>query len=114
MMDADVILVGLGAMGSSAAWRLAGRGVRVLGIERFTPGHVQGSSHGHSRLFRVACLEHPNLVTMARRSRALWLELEGVTGRRIFEQTGAISIGPSASSVISGVLVAAKEHGLPV
>jgi sarcosine oxidase len=113
-LDADVIVVGLGAMGSNAAWRLAQRGVRVLGIERFTPGHVQGSSHGHSRLFRVACLEHPNLVTMARRSRDLWLELEEITGRHIFEQTGAISIGPSASPVISGVLLAAEEHDLPV
>ena len=112
--DADVIVVGLGAMGSNAAWQLARRGVSVLGIERFTPGHVLGSSHGHTRLFRVACLEHPTLVTMARRSRDLWIELEELTGRDIFEQTGAISIGPSESTVISGVLVAAAEHNLPV
>lgn len=112
--DADVVVVGLGAMGSNVAWRLAQRGVRVLGVERFSPGHVQGSSHGHTRLFRVACLEHPNLVTMARRSRELWLELEKTTGRRIFEQTGAISIGPASSSVISGPLLAAAEHALPI
>jgi sarcosine oxidase len=112
--DAEVIVVGLGAMGASAAWRLAQRGVRVLGIERFSPGHVQGSSHGHTRLFRVACLEHPNLVTMARRSRELWLELEELTGRRIFDQTGAITIGPSNSSLISKTLRAVVEHELPV
>lgn len=112
--DADVIVVGLGAMGSNAAWRLAQRGVQVLGIERFTPGHVQGSSHGHSRLFRVACLEHPNLVTMARRSRDLWLELEKLTGRHIFEQTGAITMGPPDSSIIARTLRAAEEHDLPV
>lgn len=112
--DADVIVVGLGAMGSNAAWRLATRGVRVLGIERFTPGHVQGSSHGHSRLFRVACLEHPNLVTMARRSRDLWNELEEVTGRRVLTQSGVLSIGPESSPVISGVLHAAAEHDLPI
>ena len=112
--DADVIVVGLGAMGSNAAWRLAERGLRVLGIDRFTPGHVQGSSHGHSRLFRVACLEHPNLVTMARRSRELWLELEQKTGRHVFDQTGAISIGPAESPLISGVLLAAEVHNLPV
>lgn len=114
VFDADVIVVGLGAMGSNVAWRLAERGVRVLGIERFTPGHAQGSSHGHTRLFRVACLEHPNLVTMARRSRDLWLDLEAITGRGIFEQTGALSIGPATSTVISGPLAAAEEHGLPI
>ncbi|AOY74263.1 sarcosine oxidase (plasmid) [Arthrobacter sp. ZXY-2] len=112
--DADVIVVGLGALGSSTAWRLAHRGVKVLGIERFSPGHSQGSSHGHSRLFRVACLEHPNLVTMARRSRDLWQELEKQTGRVIFDETGAISIGPASSPVIFGTLHAAAEHDLPI
>jgi sarcosine oxidase len=112
--DADVIVVGLGAMGSNAAWRLAQRGVRVLGIERFSLGHVQGSSHGHSRVFRVACLEHPNLVTIARRSRDLWLELEKLTGRDILEQTGTITLGPPDSSIINRVLLAAAEHELPI
>jgi sarcosine oxidase len=112
--DADVIVVGLGAMGSAAAWRLAERGVGVLGVERFTPGHVQGSSHGHSRLFRVACFEHPDLVAMAQRSRELWLELEHLSGRRIFEQTGAITIGPPNSAVFSRTLLAMAEHDLPV
>lgn len=112
--DADVIVIGLGAMGSNAAWRLAQRGVRVLGIERFSLGHAQGSSHGHSRVFRVACLEHPNLVTMARRSRELWLELEELTGRRILEQTGVITLGPPDSSIVSRVLLAASEHELPI
>jgi sarcosine oxidase len=112
--DADVIVVGLGAIGANAAWLLAERGVRVLGIERYAPGHVHGSSHGHSRLFRVACLEHPNLVTTARRSRDLWRELEQLTTHQILEQTGAISIGPESSNVISGVLRAAEEHNLPI
>jgi sarcosine oxidase len=52
--DADVAVIGLGAMGSNALWRLAARGVDVLGFEQFRPGHVQGSSHGQTRLFRVA------------------------------------------------------------
>lgn len=112
--DADVIVVGLGAMGANAAWRLAARGLRVIGIERFEPGHVHGSSHGQSRLFRVACLEHPNLVTMARRSRELWLELESLSGEHIFDQTGAVTIGPSGGSVIADTLRAAQEHSLPV
>lgn len=112
--DADVIVVGLGAMGSAAAWRLSERGIRVLGIERFTPGHVQGSSHGHSRVFRVACLEHPLLVTVARRSRELWIELGALTGTRILDQTGTLTIGDPAGDVFTATLAAAARHDLPV
>jgi sarcosine oxidase len=78
--DADVAVVGLGAVGANALWRLTERGLRVIGIERFHPGHVLGSSHGKTRVFRVACLEHPNLVPLARRSRDLWAELQAASG----------------------------------
>ncbi|MCU1635199.1 MAG: sarcosine oxidase [Cryobacterium sp.] len=114
VFDADVAVVGLGAMGSAAAWRLAERGVDVLGIERFHPGHVQGSSHGQTRLFRVACLEHPNLVTLARRSRELWEELQARTSTPIIRITGGIMMGPAESDVIRGTLAAAAAHDLPV
>jgi sarcosine oxidase len=113
-LDGDLAVVGLGAMGANAAWRLAMRGVRVIGIERFHPGHVQGSSHGHTRVFRVACLEHPNLVPLARRSRELWTELQVRSGTPVIRSTGAVMIGPRNSRVISGTLAAAAEHGLPV
>lgn len=112
--DADVAVVGLGAMGAHAAWRLAARGVSVIGIERFHPGHVQGSSHGQTRLFRVACLEHPNLVLMARRSRELWAELQEHSADPILETTGGVMIGPPDSDVITGTLAAAREHDLPI
>ena len=112
--DAEVAVVGLGAMGASAVWRLAARGVKVIGIERFHPGHVQGSSHGKTRVFRVACLEHPNLVPLARRSRDLWTELQERSGTPVIRQTGAVMIGPEDSPVISGTLAAAREHDLPV
>lgn len=112
--DADVIVVGLGAMGSNAAWRLAARGVSVVGIERFHPGHVQGSTHGLTRIFRVACLEHPNLVPLARRSRDLFVELEEQSGRPTLRESGAVMIGPESSEVIAGTLAAAEAHDLPI
>jgi len=112
--DADVAVVGLGGMGSAAAWRLAERGVRVLGFERFRPGHVQGSSHGRTRLFRVACLEHPNLVPLAQTSKQLWQELEKRSGTDILQITGGLMIGAADSQVIAGTLAAGRAHGLAI
>ncbi len=112
--DADIAVVGLGAMGATAAWRLAERGLSVIGIERFHPGHVLGSSHGKTRVFRVACLEHPSLVPLARRSRELWTKLQEVSGTPVIRNTGAVMIGPEDSEVIAGTLTAATAHDLPV
>ncbi|KLK89667.1 hypothetical protein AA309_29950 [Microvirga vignae] len=112
--DADIAVVGLGAMGANAAWRLAERGLNVIGIERFHPGHVLGSSHGKTRVFRVACLEHPNLVPLARRSRELWTTLQDLSGTPVIRNTGAVMIGPESSEVISGTLAAATAHDLPI
>jgi len=112
--DAEFAVVGLGAMGSNAAWRLAARGRSVIGVERFHPGHVQGSTHGKTRIFRVACLEHPHLVPLARQSRDLFRELERSSGLPVVSQSGAVMIGPESSDVIGGTLVAAAAHGLPI
>ena len=76
---ADVAVVWLGAVGSSAAWRLAARGLDVVGIDQHQPGHPWCGSHGRTRLFRVACLEDPGLVPIARRARELWRELEAAS-----------------------------------
>src|SRR4051794_34152005 len=70
----------------------------VLGFEQFRPGHVQGSSHGHPRLFRVACLEHPNLVPLAQRSLELWRELAERAGTPVIEITGGLMIGPPTAT----------------
>ncbi|WP_328293344.1 N-methyl-L-tryptophan oxidase [Kineococcus sp. NBC_00420] len=110
--DADVAVVGLGAWGSSTLWRLAARGVDVIGIERFGIGHELGSTHGATRLFRVACLEHPALVPLAQRSRDLWRELEASSGRTLLDQVGAVMLGPKDGSVVAGTLEAAATHGL--
>ncbi|KAA6435206.1 N-methyl-L-tryptophan oxidase [Agrococcus sediminis] len=111
---ADVAVVGLGAIGSSAAWRLAARGLDVVGIEQHEPGHPWGGSHGRTRLFRVACLEHPGLVPIARRARELWRELEAASGEQLLLETGGIMIGQPGSRIIEGTLAAAAAHGLPV
>lgn len=113
-LDADIVVVGLGAVGSHAVWRLALRGKRVLGLDRYRPGHVHGSSHGHTRLFRVACREHPGLVPVAQRSLQLWRELEVSSGRPLLDVTGGVMIGPPDSPLVTGSLEAGRRHDLAV
>ena len=79
----DVIVVGLGGMGSAAAAHLSARGKRVLGIEQFQAAHDQGSSHGRSRVIRLAYFEHPAYVPLLRRAYDLWRSLEQQTGRTL-------------------------------
>jgi sarcosine oxidase len=111
-LDADVIVIGLGAWGSSALWRLAASGISVLGLEQFGIGHSLGSTHGSTRVFRVACLEHPDLVPMALRSRELWRELETATGRTLLTQTGALMMGAEDSETVVGTAAAAASRGM--
>src|ERR1041385_7520370 len=103
----DGVVVGLGAFGSAALWRLAQRGVDVAGIERHGIGHQLGSSHGSTRLFRIACLGHPGLPPIAQQSLRLWTELGEQTGQRLVRQTGCLSTGPADSAVVRGALAAA-------
>ncbi len=108
---AEFAVVGLGAMGSHALWRLAARGREVLGFEQFRPGHPLGSTHGKTRLFRTLCLEHPNLVPMAQTSLSLWRELEQEQGTSIVRLCGLLNIGTEDSEVIRGVRAAAEANG---
>ncbi|SDO17335.1 sarcosine oxidase [Nakamurella panacisegetis] len=114
VLDAEFAVVGLGAMGSHALWRLASRGKEVLGFEQFQPGHPFGSTHGKTRLFRTLCLEHPGLVPMARRSIDLWRELEAETDTSIVSLCGLLNMGATESGVIRGVQAAAAAHGQAV
>ncbi len=110
----DVVVIGLGAFGSAALWRLAHRGVDVAGIERQGIGHHLGSSHGLTRLFRIACQEHPGLAPIALKSLELWTGLGEETGQRLVQQSGCLSVGPSASRPVTGAIAAAAAAGLPV
>jgi sarcosine oxidase len=112
MRHADVIVVGLGGMGSAAAAHAASRGQRVLGLEQFQPAHDQGSSHGKSRVIRLAYFEHPAYVPLLRRAYELWRRLEEQTGRRLLQITGGLMIGKPDSDVVAGSLRSAREHRL--
>ena len=110
----DVAIVGLGAMGSAAAYQLARRGQRVVGIDRFSPPHGMGSSHGHTRMIREAYYEDPIYVPLVQRAYALWAELERAAGgRTLMIQTGGLMIGSEQSALVTGTLRSAQEHGLP-
>jgi sarcosine oxidase len=108
----DVIVVGLGAMGSAAAYQLSQRGSRVLGLEGFTPAHDKGSSHGSSRVIRQAYYEHPSYVPLVQRAYALWERLQHDTAADLLRMTGGLSIGPRGSKVVSGSIKSAQEHTL--
>lgn len=112
MSGFDVIIVGLGAMGSAAAAHLAGRGRRVLGLDRFRPPHALGSSHGQTRIIREAYFEHPLYVPLVQRAYQLWAELEAESGRALFRQTGGLMIGRRDGAVVTGALRSAEEHRL--
>jgi len=109
----DVIVAGLGAMGSAIAFHLARRGVRVLGLDRFAPPHPFGSSHGRTRIIREAYFEHPLYVPLVRRAYELWAELEELSRRRILLRTGGLMIGPPDGTLVAGARRSALEHGLP-
>jgi len=109
----DVVVVGLGGFGSGALWRLAQRGVDVAGIERHGIGHHLGSSHGATRLFRVACHEHPGLSAVALKSLELWSALGEQTGQELVRQSGCLTTAPPGSRRIRGVLAAAAAAGVP-
>ncbi len=111
--DYDTIVVGLGAMGSAAAFHLAQRGQRVLGLEQFQPGHNRGSSHGETRIIRLSYFEHPSYVPLLRRAYALWHELERASGEELLRLTGGIYVGTPDSELVAGSLRSAREHQLP-
>src|SRR3954470_14432609 len=109
----DVIVVGLGAMGSATAFHLAAAGVRVLGLEQFDIPHSLGSSHGSSRMIRLAYYEHPDYVPLLRRAYELWDKLEHEAGQKVIHVTGGLYVGPPTSEVVNGSLDAARRYALP-
>lgn len=108
----DVVVLGVGGMGSAACFELARRGRRVLGLEQFPLVHSHGSSHGHTRIIRTAYAEHPDYVPLARRSFSRWYELEQLTGRHLLTECPCLNIGPPGSEHVAGVRASVREHGL--
>jgi sarcosine oxidase len=109
----DVAVAGLGAMGSAAAFHLARRGGKVLGLDRFTPPHAFGSSHGQTRIIREAYFEHPMYVPLVQRAYELWAELERASGRDLLRITGGLMIGRPDGVLVSGARRSAEQHRLP-
>jgi sarcosine oxidase len=109
----DVIVAGLGGMGSAAAYQLAGRGKRVLGLERYSPAHDRGSSHGRSRIIRQAYFEGAEYVPLLLRAYELWERLEEETGQELMTLTGGLMIGREEGDLVSGSVASADEHDLP-
>jgi sarcosine oxidase len=105
----DVVVVGAGGMGSAALYHLAGRGKRVLGLERFEVPHERGSSHGLTRIIRKAYFEHPSYVPLVLRAYELWRELEADAREQLLFVTGALEGGPR---IFEGAVRSSVEHGL--
>jgi monomeric sarcosine oxidase len=110
----NVIVIGTGGVGSSAAFHLARRGQSVLALERFSPGHDRGSSHGQTRIIRKAYFEHADYVPLLQRAYVLWAELEQLTALQLYEPVGLVEFGPPDGVVVSGVLGCAEKYQLPV
>ena len=97
MEEFDAIVVGLGALGSAAACRLAARG-SVLGLEQFELGHDRGASQDHSRITRLS-YHTPGYVRLAKRAYEAWAELERDTGEPLIVRTGGLDLWPAGAAI---------------
>ncbi|KAB8163783.1 N-methyl-L-tryptophan oxidase [Streptomyces sp. 3MP-14] len=109
----DVIVLGIGGMGGAAVHRLAARGARVLGLERFGPAHNRGSSHGGSRIVRQTYFEGAAYVPLLLRSYELFDELAAETGRDLMVRCGGVMVGAPGSRTVAGSLASAETWDLP-
>jgi sarcosine oxidase len=109
----DVIVIGVGGMGSATLYHLARRGRKVLGLERYNIPHEMGSSHGITRIIRLAYYEHPSYLPLLRRAYELWRELQQRAGEQLLFITGSIDAGPEDSPVFEGSRQSCETFGLP-
>jgi len=119
MRSFDTIVLGLGAMGSAALYHLAKKGNRALGIDRYSPPHAFGSSHGDTRVTRLAIGEGEHYTPLAMRSHQLWRELERETGNSLLTTNGGLIIssgGATSHTHVEGffdnTLAAARKFGI--
>lgn len=110
----DIVVLGTGGVGSSAVYHAARRGARTLGLDRFPGGHDRGSSHGHTRIIRLAYFEHPDYVPLLRRAYSLWADLEATVEETLYHEVGLLQVGPPDGMVVPGVLRSAALHNLEV
>jgi sarcosine oxidase len=108
----DTIVIGLGGMGSASAYHLARRGQRVLGLEQYDLLHELGSSHGLTRIIRLAYHEHPSYVPLLRRAYELWHDLEADANEHLLVKTGSLEGGPEDGPMFRGALEAAEIHDI--
>ena len=115
----EIAIVGLGAMGAAAAYQLAKRGTKVLGLDQFAPPHALGSSHGDSRITRLAIGEGAHYSPLALRSRELWREIEKETGADLLTATGGLIISSRTRTAklhvddfFANTVAAARTHGI--
>jgi sarcosine oxidase len=109
-----VAVVGGGAMGAAAAWRLTKRGAEVVCYDRFSPPHALGSSHGESRIIRTAYFEGSWYVPLLQEVFPLWRELESATGADLLTMSGALMLGAATSEAVTGAISSAQTHSLRV
>jgi sarcosine oxidase len=109
---ADVIVVGLGTMGSAAAEVLARRGATVVGLDRWAPPHEHGAHSGGTRIMRLAYAEGASYVPLIRRSWQLWGDLQGRAQRRLLTANDTLTIGRAGAPLLRGVIETVRTHGL--
>jgi len=113
VVDCDVLVLGLGCAGSAAIAECASRGLRAVGIEQFEIAHDRGSSHGESRIFRIAYYEHPDYVPLLQRALVRWGDIEREAGRTLLHRCGGVWFGRPGSPLICDTANAARRHDLP-
>jgi sarcosine oxidase len=119
MADCEVIVVGLGAVGAAAAYQLAKRGTRVLGVDRYSPPHAMGSSHGDTRITRLAIGEGAHYTPLVLRANQIWREIESQTGEDLLVVTGGLIVSSDRRRATTHVpnffentIEAARRYGI--
>lgn len=120
MSTCDVVVVGLGAAGAATLYQLARRGVRAVGIDRFSPPHIYGSTHGDTRITREAIGEGEAYTPLVQRSHAIWRELEAETGQDLLTQCGGLIVeaagggaaGHHRHEFLASTIACANRYGI--
>ena len=110
----DVIVIGVGSMGSATCYYLAKRGYKVLGLEQFDISHEFGSHTGQSRIIRKAYFEHPDYVPLMERAYTNWSSFEKEVGEQLYYKTGLLYAGNSTNEIIKGVKLSSSLYGIEV